>query len=116
MSDLQIDLSDLGACCRCDCPGNPDNPVRTIVSLPHKAPIAGHGWGCVVCGLPPDGAQAAVCDVCAEEMHEDQGPHAGLRWAWQGYPGEGRTPISSLAGSHEHDLTRHPEIQSKDEG
>jgi NMD protein affecting ribosome stability and mRNA decay len=29
-------------------------------------PTPGRGWGCVVCGVPSDGAVAVLCDACVE--------------------------------------------------
>jgi hypothetical protein len=29
-----------------------------------RAPVAGTGWGCAVCGLPMDGAIALLCEDC----------------------------------------------------
>ena len=52
----------LGPCCCC----GGTNRVRTIVMLPRRAPVAGTGWGCLVCGLPLDGASYVVCDRCLE--------------------------------------------------
>ncbi|WP_138500945.1 hypothetical protein [Nostoc sp. PA-18-2419] len=36
--------------------------------LPKKAPVLGTGWGCLVCGLPSDGAVAVACDDCLALM------------------------------------------------
>jgi hypothetical protein len=91
---------DLGPCCVCE----GTRHVRNIFCLAHKSPIPGHGWGCVVCGLPSDGATAVVCDDCLQGG--DVGPR--LRFACRGYPGtEGRVPLGELRGTHEHDRTRH---------
>jgi hypothetical protein len=93
---------DLGPCCVCGATVR----VRTIISLNKKSPIAGHGWGCFVCHLPADGAQAAVCDGCAERHGREV--VAALQYACRGYPAvEGRVPIGELVGEHEHDLDAH---------
>jgi len=60
----------IGPCCRC---GTTALPVRTILMLPFQAPVAGQGWACLQCGLPPDGALAVVCDACAQFL-------AGVHW------------------------------------
>lgn len=87
----------LGPCCVCETTVN----VRNILSLHTKAPIPGHGWGCVQCGLDADGALAVVCDACLE---------LPLKFACRGYPGkEGRIPIEDLTGEMEHDYVQHPE-------
>lgn len=86
---------DLGPCCICETTIG----VRNILMLRHKAPIAGHGWGCVVCNLPHDGAVAVVCDACVGQP---------LKFACRGYPSaDGRIPIAELTGTHEHDTARH---------
>lgn len=52
----------LGPCCVC---GGTEK-VRTILALHKKCPTGRGGWGCLVCGLPSDGAVAVVCDACCE--------------------------------------------------
>jgi|SRR5208337_1807106 len=59
--DLVFD-QDLGPCCCC----GGTKRVRNIVMLPYRAPVPGTGWGCVVCGLPEDGAIYIACDRCVE--------------------------------------------------
>ena len=87
----------LGSCCICQA----ETGARTIVMLPVKCVIPGHGWGCFVCGLPMDGASAVVCDVCAAGL--GAGTQA-LRFACSGFPGtDGRVPIETLTVPHEHD-------------
>jgi hypothetical protein len=94
----------LGTCCICG--GLED--VRNIINLPYKALTPGHGWGCVVCGLPPDGAIAVLCDGCLEAD-----PPKGLKFACDDFPAANkRVPIgelSSRAVSHEHDMAKHGE-------
>jgi hypothetical protein len=70
--------------------------------LDKQAPEPGKGWGCMQCGLPADGAIVVVCDKCLQVR-------APYRWVCCGYPQEDfRLPIESLAGSHEHDMSKHP--------
>jgi hypothetical protein len=96
------DKVDLGPCCACE--GIRD--VRNVVMLDKKAPLPGRGWGCVVCGLPLDGAVAVLCDDCLENGREPQ-------MACRGYPAEdGRVPIGELTGSHEHDEALHRPLES----
>lgn len=52
---------DLGLCCACG-----QSPATTIVLLPRRAPVAGSGWGCSICGLGNDGALAVLCQACLE--------------------------------------------------
>jgi hypothetical protein len=83
--DYSTDTPSLGPCCNC---GTTEN-VRNIVMLARRAPTPGSGWGCVVCGLPSDGAVAVMCDDCLE-----QEPRA----VCDGYPVAGkRVPIEQLA-------------------
>jgi len=54
----------VGRCCACRRTGV---ELRNLVTLHVRAPVPGTGWGCVVCGLPSDGALAIVCDTCLEQ-------------------------------------------------
>jgi hypothetical protein len=53
----------LGPCCGC----GTTLGVTHVMMLPRRAPVPGTGWGCVVCGLPSDGAIAVMCDTCVGE-------------------------------------------------
>lgn len=53
---------DYGTCCACGKP-LPNDQVN-ILLLPRHAPVPGTGWGCYICGLPPDGATAILCSNC----------------------------------------------------
>lgn len=71
MSDLTRDddnsddeTADLGVCCACR-----TRPAIGLVMLAVRAPVPGTGWGCVVCGLPQDGAVAVLCEDCGENEH-----------------------------------------------
>jgi hypothetical protein len=91
------DPPSLGACCICEA----ETGARTIVMLPVKNVVRGHGWGCVVCGLASDGASALVCDDCAGALEAGT---KQLRFACRGYPAtEGRVPIDDLTEPHKHD-------------
>lgn len=92
-------MSKLGSCCACG--GN--ERVHNILLYEFKAPIAGKGWGCVVCGLPEDGAVAVVCDDCFAANRE-------VRYVCAGYPKQNaRVPIVDVrqGARHAHDLTKH---------
>ena len=94
-------MEDLGPCCICETEGG----VRNIVMLNKKSPVPGHGWGCLVCGLPSDGASAVLCDPCLELYQEDENT---LKFACRGYPAiDGRIPIDRLEGHHDHDMEVH---------
>ena len=95
------DLPDLGSCCICEGTAG----VRSIIMLDVKGPIAGHGWGCVVCGLPADGASAVLCDPCFDAYSK----HGQLlRFVCRGYPAlDGRAPVEEFTERHEHDMAKH---------
>ena len=65
------EVPNLGPCCHC---GRTDD-VRTIVMLSRRGPMPGCGWGCVVCGLPLDGAIA----VLVRRLHRQQRRHPEIR-------------------------------------
>jgi hypothetical protein len=99
-------MSDLGLGPCCICGGT--RRVRNILMLSKKAPVPGHGWGCLACGLPADGASVVVCDRCCRLHSSDI--VAACRYACRGYPAtDGRVPIGELTGTHEHDMAKHPE-------
>jgi len=86
-----------GSCCIC---GSEDN-VTAVVMLGVKNEVPGHGWACLACGLPPDGAMAVLCAHCVDDW---QSGRKQLRFACRGWPAtEGRVPIEQLTEPHEHD-------------
>jgi hypothetical protein len=88
----------LGPCCIC---GDEHPWVRNVLMLPLKNEVPGHGWGCLVCRLPADGASAVLCDDC---LNLYQASLAELKFACRGYPAtDGRVPIEKLSLRHEHD-------------
>lgn len=99
--------SSLGLCCICETTLG----VRNIVILNAQAPVLGHGWGCVVCGLEPHGALAVICDGCEALYHQPgKSVEDRLRFVCRGRPGsDGRMPIADLCGEHGHDWSQHPE-------
>lgn len=91
-------MAELGTCCICG-GGEP----RAIIMLGVKGEVPGHGWGCVVCNLPMDGASAVLCDECCEGW---QSGAVKLQWACRGYPAEdGRIAIDELTEPHVHDAS-----------
>jgi hypothetical protein len=94
------DAPDLGPCCLC---GRADG-VRNMIMLDRRCAVPGHGWGCVVCGLPNDGASAVVCDPCLDRWRAD---NSILMTACRGYPAtDGRIAIAELPeGVFDHDPT-----------
>ena len=98
----------LGTCCIC----GTDRGVRNIMMLHVKNQVPGHGWGCVICNLPPDGASAILCDPCFE-LFQVYGETL-LKFACRGYPAtEGRVPIEELSVPHEHDLSFHHDDRTR---
>lgn len=89
----------LRGCCCC---GHEKTPARNVGCLPRRAPVPGTGWGCVVCGLPSDGAIYLACDRCALEEREP-------RYVCKGYPSSGqRVPIGELGPEpFLHDMAQH---------
>jgi len=105
--DLQHDgqtATLLGACCLCE----GTKGVRNLLSLRQKATMPGRGWGCLQCELPGDGAIAVVCDACLKRVQAGE----PLKFACLDYVTTGkRIPIGDITGEHDHDYSRHPEIE-----
>lgn len=100
----------LGTCCCC----GGTEAVVNVVLLAQKSPTPGKGWACLQCGLSPDGALAVVCEGCLGAAGSMEAVLPRLRWACRGYPAtDGRVPIGTLAGSHEHDESQHPELHRR---
>jgi len=75
--------------------------IRNLIMLPVRAPVAGTGWGCFVCGLPPDGAVAACCDECVAAG-------APIRFACRDHPSKiARIPRDEPTEPFTHDLALH---------
>jgi hypothetical protein len=96
------DGPDLGPCCICEGSEN----VHNIIMLHRRGVVPGHGWGCVTCGLPSDGASAVLCETCLPQWQADE---SLLKIACRGYPkSDGRIPIAELpAEIFDHDHSRH---------
>ena len=96
----------LGPCCCC---GKKGKRVRNVITLNKLSPVPSHGWGCLQCGLPLNGALAVVCDSCMHE-HEGEPLDTWLKWACRGDPPiDGRIPFAELEGEFDHDMEFHPE-------
>lgn len=96
-----IDFGDFGSCCTCGTTVG----VVNFMMLPYRGPTPGKGWGCVVCGLPADGAVAVLCDTCVESGRP-------IKFICTGYPNkDGRTPTddTGVLTPFDHDMTKHPE-------
>ena len=85
---------------------------RNIAMLPWLCALPGKGWGCVVCGIPANGAIAIICDRCAETGKDI----ADIAWACCG-DGAGFEPIdlTKARGEFGHDLSKHPELAEANE-
>ena len=101
-------LTDLGPCCACGkeppewSKDLPDPWARNIVMLDLKGFSLGSGWGCLVCGLPFDGAVACLCDDCMTIGRP-------IRFAIDGDATlKKRVAIEQLTVPHNHDMTKHP--------
>jgi hypothetical protein len=80
--------------------------VRNIMMLDVRCLVPGHGWGCVVCNLPPDGASAVLCDPCLRKYRNG----STLRFACRGWPADdGRAPLARFSQRFEHDERLHAE-------
>lgn len=88
-------------CCAC----GQQKRSRNIVMLEQKGVTPGKGWGCFQCGLPMDGAIAAICDDCAEQGIPQ------IHFVYDGYVHDGKLiPIDELPQvRHEHNMALHPE-------
>jgi len=92
----------LGPCCGCE-RDTAGSAYKNVVMLGFRNKVPGHGWGCFVCHLPPDGASAVLCDDCAEQF---QAGVDVIRFACRGYPAiDGRAPISKFTEPFAHDMT-----------
>jgi hypothetical protein len=91
-----------GPCCVCR---TWSPKMRSIGMLPFKSPTPGKGWGCFQCGLPSDGAIIVICDDC----YELEGKPV---LACAEYPkSSARVDVESLTVPHEHDRSKHPELE-----
>lgn len=104
----------LGSCCYCEAA-----PASVIAMLDFKVPAAEReveGWGCALCGLPPEGALTVFCEGCARELERNE-PVATFFFAAPmiclGYPQENRRArVEAIRMEpHEHDLRFHPEAR-----
>ena len=105
MSNKTVQWNAPRRCCVC---GEIKRTVRNIGMLPFKGE-PGTGWGCVQCGLPPDGVSFAACDACTARA-EDRPPRYFIKGYFADYE---LVPIEELDRNqkHEHDLSKHPEVR-----
>jgi hypothetical protein len=100
---MDDDAPALGPCCMCEGVSG----VRNLMMLDRRGLVPGHGWGCVVCGLPSDGATAVLCDACLAAYRAGR----KLRFVCRGYPAkDGRAALEELPdGAFAHDEAKHAE-------
>lgn len=91
----------LGRCCHCQAAS-----ATVTVMLERRAPVPGTGWGCVVCGLPCDGAIAVLCAGCAGLVMV-KGAYPEL--VCEGFAGENNRRLASSLRPEpfEHDEAKH---------
>ncbi len=97
---------DLGSCCICEVN---DDSVQNLIQLDFKVFGSETCWGCFQCGLPMEGAVAAVCDTCFQQYYEtDLESHLKFLMDTK----DRRIPVPPVAERvpHEHDLSKHPEV------
>jgi hypothetical protein len=99
MSEETEKYQNFGPCCACE---KDEGEIKNIVMLNQKGPMSGKGWGCLVCGLPPEGAVASLCDECMELGRP-------IKYAIADFETKARVPIESLGAEHDHDWSKHPE-------
>lgn len=95
-----------GPCCVCGQPGELPN----LMMLELRGGEPGKGWGCLLCGLPPDGATAAICRRCIPDDWQPGAPRPGgeVRYACVGYVTDPRrVPIVELVEPWRHDMALH---------
>lgn len=99
-------MNGLGRCCQCE---KESDEVVNIVCVPRRSVEPGNGcWGCVVCGLRPEGAVAVLCDGCLEKLGETG--EIMPKFVCLGSPWRNRRMLTeSLKQVFEHDMSKHPE-------
>jgi hypothetical protein len=95
---------DLGPCCTCNL-----KPATTVVFVNERAPIDGTGWGCLRCGIPPNGAVSVICEDCKKKQ-------IPIKKVCVGKPAEGRRALLEMTTGEkfDHDYSKHPEIRKKE--
>jgi len=80
-----------------------------------KGPSPGKGWGCVVCGIPSDGALVVLSNRCGRQLERGDDDH--VKFAIKGYLYDGeRVAVAELTEPFDHDLSKHPELRDEQGG
>lgn len=100
---------DLGPCCICESTKDVDNLLQLDFKVKSES-----CWGCWQCGLPVEGAVAAVCDACMEKYKDDVDIETKLKFLMD--TAERRIPMPPVEERvpHVHDLSKHPEVEIDD--
>lgn len=108
MTEESLEQRGFGDCCGC---GKVRDDVRNIIMLNREAPVPGTGWGCVVCGVPPNGAFAVLCDECCDLWQQsDPADHPDpiIRLVCVGFASDNkRVPIGTCTKPFGHDMSKH---------
>ena len=96
---------DLGPCCICESTQAVDNLLQLDFKVESET-----CWGCIQCGLPMEGAVAAVCDTCMETYADDEDMEEKIKFLMD--TADRRIPMPPVEErvAHVHDLSQHPEI------
>lgn len=99
-------MANYGPCCICECEGE---SVQNFIQLDYKNPKKSttSGWGCVVCGLPAEGALAIICD---ERLNNPDTVIDDIKFLMDGETGRVPVPAETDRVPHEHDLSLHREL------
>jgi hypothetical protein len=98
----------LGPCCRCR---DQIYEGGMIIMLNVECQIRGHGWGCLVCGVPANGACVVLCTACGDLLSQGTVIRDYCLEACRGFPRvDGRCSIGELTTPFDHDYSRHPEV------
>lgn len=101
----------IGQCCVC----GQRAVMRGFMMLALRAPTPGTGWGCLQCGLPADGAIAALCRPCTRLATKNEAQP--VQFVCGAYPGEeARAPIEQCQTEFRHNMQLHPEADQDDPG
>src|SRR5690606_22795304 len=95
-----------GTCCYCQ-----ERQATIVLMLDYKAPLAGHGWGCIVCGLPSDGAITVLCGCCWQLSHTSPAFKAWLKkpLVCSGFPKDNERTRLTDPEPFGHDMDKHAE-------
>ena len=100
-------FEDYGTCCVCES----EMEICFIIQLDYKVESES-GWGCVKCGLSPQGAIALVCSDCVDKFGE--GIEDQIKHLMDGKKGRLPVPPVEKRIPHGHDLSLHPKYTEEE--